>query len=142
MPVDQGSATLAKSSEMHFLAAQKHPNATLFPPASIVVANGTGRRMMAARTARYLKENGHRVTSLVNAGDFKRRVSRIFYKPGQEGAARAFSKSLLSIPRLVRRKDQIVTLYIELGADLLDFDRQLIRLYKKNQTEEANHVDL
>jgi len=139
--VDHGSATLAKPAEMHFAAAGKPPNAVLSPPAIIVVANGTGRRMMAARTARHLKANGHRVTSLVNAGDFEKRVSRILYKPGQETAARAVSMSLHSIPRLVRREDQIAALYIELGADLLNFDRQLIHLYKK-QTEKANHADL
>ncbi len=109
----------------------------------MVVASGAGRRMMAVRMVHYLKlkRNGRLVTSLVSADDDGKYVSTIFYKPGQEGAARALSTSLFSIPRLVKRQDQIATLYLELGADMLNFDRQLIHLFKM-QTEEAIHVEL
>jgi len=94
--------------------------------------------MMAVRTARHLKENDYRVSSLVKAGDFARPLSRIYYKRGEQAAARTISMSLLSIPWQVRREDQIETFKIELGADLLNFDRQLVHLYKR----QADHVYL
>ena len=155
VPVNKGSASLTKSSKMQLAAAPKKPavpnkpaapkssDATKSTPANMVVASGAGRRMMAVRMVHYLKlkQNSRLVTSLVSADDGKKNVSTIFYKPGQEGAARALSKSLFSIPRLVKRQDQIATLYLELGADMLNFDRQLIHLFKM-QTEEAIHVEL
>lgn len=109
----------------------------LQPEAEVVVANGTGRRRMAARIGRYLKENGYRVTSLVNARTFDKQASQIFYQPGQKQAAQAFAASLLSIPRLVKREKQAVAIHIELGADLLDFDHDLIRTYDKEPDGEG-----
>jgi hypothetical protein len=51
------------------------------------VSNGTGRRNMSARTARYLTESGHDVATIDNAKTFNKRVSTIFFKPGHKQAA-------------------------------------------------------
>jgi len=137
----RGAEKPAVASKLPFPPEQKELEFKLESRAVIVVANGTGRRRMASRMARHLTEKGYQIASLANANKFDKLVSRIFYRAGQEQAARALSASLFSIPRLVRREDQAATLHIELGADLLDFDRNLIHAYKK-QSEGANHVEL
>lgn len=140
-PADKSNASLTKSSKMRSPAAPKSSGATRLPPGNIVAASGTNHRKKADRMVRHLKENGLVFTAQVNADDVQKNVTTIFYKPGQENAARAVSKALHYVPRLIKRKNQKASLYVELGADLFNLDRQLIHTFKK-QTKEANHVEL
>jgi tetratricopeptide (TPR) repeat protein len=136
-----GTSKTALSAASKTAAAPKQSSAQRMADGKIIVASGAGRQMMAVRMVHYFMNNGHRATSRISNDPVVKNISTIYYKPGQEDAARAISKSLFSIPRLERRDDQTARLYLELGADLHNFDRQLIHLFKM-QTKEAIHVEL
>ncbi len=94
---------------------------------SIEVSNGTGRRRMAARVRDYLVEKRQDVRWLTNAKNFSIQASTIFYKPGAKAAAERLATTLPVTPRLLQRETQRAALQLELGGDLLSFDKKLIR---------------
>lgn len=107
---------------------------------SIEVSNGTGRRRMAARVRDYLVERRHDVRWLTNAKSFRILVSTIFYKPGAKGAALQLATTLPVTPRLLQRETQRASLQLELGGDLLTFDKKLIR-NNDTETKVPDHVN-
>lgn len=92
---------------------------------SIEVANGTGRSRMASRMRTFLSGKGHSVRWLTNADTYKKQITTLFYKPGMKGSAETLAIMLPSRVLLVLRSEQRADLHVELGADLLGFDRKL-----------------
>lgn len=99
--------------------------------ASIEVSNGTGRSRMASRMRRYLSKKGQRVRWLTNAEHYRKKTTTLFYKPGMKSAAEKVAAVLPVKTRLVARTLQRADLQVELGADLLSFDRNLISSIRK-----------
>lgn len=91
---------------------------------SIELANGNGRRHMAARTRQFLKEQGIPVSRITNARHFGFATSTVFYREGYADKAREIS-NLFAIPmefRLV--KEQRADIRLLFGRDALEFDSQ------------------
>jgi hypothetical protein len=82
---------------------------------------------MAARMRDYLKPLGLPVTWLSNADHFRHATSTITYRPGYRELAEAVALRLpiTVAPQVV--SEQSAAVRIELGGDLLDFDRQLLQ---------------
>jgi tetratricopeptide (TPR) repeat protein len=95
------------------------------PPATIEIANGTGRRHMAARMATHLRGHGLNVNRLFNARHYGWQRSRIRFRPGFEEAAREL-RTRLPIEVAMEESDApLRDVHLTLGADLLDFDATL-----------------
>lgn len=93
---------------------------------TIEVSNGAGRRYMAARMGRYLKERGFPEPRLTNADSFSYQESMLFYRPGYETAARSLA-ALLPVPiPITERRDQDDHIRLRLGGDLLEFDARFL----------------
>jgi tetratricopeptide (TPR) repeat protein len=99
----------------------------VLPRGTIEASNGAGRRQMAARMRDYLKPLGLPVTWLSNADHFRHATSTITYRPGYRELAEAVALRLpiTVAPQVV--SEQSAAVRIELGGDLLDFDRQLLQ---------------
>ena len=93
----------------------------------VEVSNGTGRRFQAARMGAWLKTSGLSAVRLTNAESFTNRRSVIYYREGHRELAFAL---LAVLPREVAiepaAEEQRQPLRLKLGADLLEFDAQLI----------------
>lgn len=98
---------------------------------SIEVANGTGRSRMASRMRNFLSGKGHSVQWLTNADTYKKQITTLFYKPGMKESAETLATTLPSRVLLILRSEQRADLHVELGADLLSFDRKLYYSAKK-----------
>ncbi len=103
------------------------------PPArgdelTIEVSNGTGRESMAARMREYLNRIGIVVDRLTNDDSYSNRRSLITYRPHAQEQAGALSQSLPMRVPIKEDRNQPSDLRLILGADLLDFDVQLIAL--------------
>jgi hypothetical protein len=105
---------------------------------SLELANGNGRRHMAARTKTYLIGLGFAAARLSNAGRFTHKTTTITYRPGYLGLAEAVSASLPVAPLLKEVAGQATDVRIELGGDLLEFDRG--HLQAERNTSHADAV--
>jgi hypothetical protein len=94
---------------------------------AIEVANGTGRRLMAARMKLYLLGKGLSVTRLSNADSFAHGSTSVTYLPGYRELAEVLSASLPIVPRLQQVTGQAADVRVELGGDLLEFDSDLLQ---------------
>ncbi len=94
---------------------------------AIEVANGTGRRLMAARMKLYLLGKGLSVTRLSNADNFAHGSTSVTYLPGYRELAEVLSASLPIVPRLQQVTGQAADVRVELGGDLLEFDSDLLQ---------------
>lgn len=103
---------------------------------TIEVANGTGRRHMAARLRGYLAGLGLEVTRLVNADRFSYPTTTVTYRPGHRDLAEALSAHLPVAPRLRQVTEQPTDVRVRLGGDLLEFDRGLLQAERN-----ASHAD-
>jgi tetratricopeptide (TPR) repeat protein len=93
--------------------------------AVVEVSNGTGRLRMAARIGSFLGIRGHDVEHLSNADHFSHLETTIFYREGWKRVAQRLA-DLLPVEIILKGKDdQEADVRIELGGDLLDFDRDL-----------------
>jgi hypothetical protein len=107
------------------------------PTGSIELANGTGRRHMAARMKGYLAQLGLVAARLANADHFAHATTTITYRPGYRGLAEALSASLPIAPLLRQAAEQAVDVRVELGGDLLDFDRGLLQAERNTSHADA-----
>jgi Tfp pilus assembly protein PilF len=98
---------------------------TLVRAERIEVSNGAGRLNMAARMRKFLKDQGISVYRLTNADRFNHMVTTIFYRDGWYDEARRLADLLPAEVRVEKVADQNSDLRLELGGDLLDFDRDL-----------------
>jgi hypothetical protein len=89
------------------------------------VSNGTGRRLMATRFARYFGEHGLNVRKIANANSFDYRRTMIFYNPDQRAQAEALAAVLPFSVRLVEAKQGRGQIELVLGFDLLSVDNSL-----------------
>jgi hypothetical protein len=96
-------------------------------PASTLVrvSNGTGRRLMATRFARYFGEHGLSVRRIANANSFNYRRTVIFYNPDQRAQAEALAAALPFPVRLAEAKQSRGQVELILGFDLLGLDDSL-----------------
>lgn len=113
MAVDGGGAPVSKFSSW---------------PVAVEVSNGTGRSRMAARMRQYLAAKGVRPARLSNAGTFSKSRTTIYYRHGWSDHAGALAELLPAGVGLRKDVEQGAAIRVELGADLLDFDLQLIEL--------------
>jgi tetratricopeptide (TPR) repeat protein len=94
--------------------------------ATVEVANGTGRRHMAARMATYLRGHGLNVNRLLNARHYRWQRSQIRFRPGFEEAAREL-RARLPIEVAMEESDApLRDVHLTLGADLSEFDAALL----------------
>ena len=91
----------------------------------IEVSNGTGRRSMAARVRGYLETEGLVIRRLTNADTFTHQQSTIFYRAGWKAYAEDLARLLPAAIDLEDGVGQTSDIRVELGGDLLDFDRGL-----------------
>ena len=96
-------------------------------PAStdVRVSNGTGRRLMAGRFARYFREHGLSVRKIANANSFDYRRTVIFYNPDQRAHAEALAAALPFQVKLVEAKHGHGQIELVLGFDLIAIDETL-----------------
>ncbi|MEO3429570.1 tetratricopeptide repeat protein [Pelagibius sp. CAU 1746] len=92
----------------------------------IEVANGAGRRYMAARMKAFLIGQGFSVARLSNADSYAHRSTSVTYLPGYRELAEVLSASLPIVPRLRQVDGQAADVRLELGGDLLEFDSDLV----------------
>lgn len=96
------------------------------PPSALAVSNGAGRRGMARRMAQYIEGRGFAVNQVTNSNHFRQKVSRIRFTPGNDAQARAVAALFpvhIPIEAVVKLSTE---LRLELGGDLLAFDRQIL----------------
>jgi hypothetical protein len=86
------------------------------------VSNGTGRRLMATRFARYFSDHGVSVRRVANANSFGYKRTAIFYNPDQRDYAYALAQVLPFPVRLIEAKHGRGQVELILGSDLLVFD--------------------
>ncbi len=91
----------------------------------IEVSNGTGRLSMAARIRRYLESEGLVIRRLTNADTFTHQETTIFYRAGWKAYAEDLARLLPAAIDLDGRAGQTSDIRLELGGDLLYFDRGL-----------------
>lgn len=96
------------------------------PDWTVEVSNGTGRSRMAARMRQHLGAKGVPVTRLTNDATFSNATSRIVYRPRAEAGAALLRAMLPTQVRLEVSDDQHADIRLVLGADLLEFDAELI----------------
>ncbi len=95
------------------------------------VSNGTGRLDMAARVRDYLAAKGVVVKRLTNAEDFRHQETVIFYRSGWRAYAEELARMLPAVIDLDGHPGQESDVRLELGGDLLEFDRGLYYAVKR-----------
>jgi hypothetical protein len=98
----------------------------------VEVSNGTGRLDMAARIRDYLEAEGIVVKRLTNAGHYRHQETIIFYRSGWRAYAENLARLLPAVVDLDGRDGQESDVRLELGGDLLDFDRGLYYAVKRS----------
>ena len=91
----------------------------------VEVANGAGRRYMAARMRTFLEGRGFDVMHIINARSFEHVQTVIAYRDQYQQEALSLAKSLATKVEFVRVADLPVDVRLILGRDLLAFDRTL-----------------
>ncbi len=91
----------------------------------IEVSNGTGRLSMAARIRHYLESEGLVIRRLTNADTFTHQGTTIFYRAGWKAYAEDLARLLPAAIDFEGRVGQASDIRLELGGDLLNFDRGL-----------------
>lgn len=93
--------------------------------ARVEVANGAGRRYMAARMRTFLDMHGFDVAHVTNARSFDHVQTVIVYRDQYQLEALDLAKSLTTKVELVHVPELPVDVRLILGRDLLAFDRTL-----------------
>jgi len=127
-PVEYVIVTEAQTSPAYTRSdVERGAQSAMLTPGTIETSNGTGRRRMAARLRDYLNAKGLPVAGLSNADHFRHATSTITYRPDYRGLAESVAKHLPIAVTLRMVNEQATAVRIELGGDLLDFDRQLLQ---------------
>ena len=128
------------------LATPSAPAAVIEPTVSISVplplvelSNGTGRREMAARLRDYLEAQGVKVGRLTNADHYRHMETTIYYRKGWRAYAEDLARLLPAVIDLDGVEGQKSDVRLELGGDLLDFDRGI---YYAGQRSNGEAVSL
>ncbi len=98
----------------------------------VEVSNGTGRLDMAARIRDHLEAQGIVVKRLTNAEDYRHQETVIFYRSGWRAYAEKLARMLPAVIDLDDRDGQESDVRLELGGDLLEFDRGLYYAVKRS----------
>ncbi len=98
----------------------------------VEVSNGTGRLDMAARIRDHLEAKGIVVKRLTNAEDYRHQETVIFYRSGWRAYAEKLAAMLPAVIDLDGRPGQDSDVRLELGGDLLEFDRDLYYAVKRS----------
>jgi hypothetical protein len=101
----------------------------------IEVSNGTGRLRMAARIREHLNGEGVTVQRLTNADHYSHMETTIFYRDGWRIYAEELARILPGAVDLAEKDDQRADIRLELGGDLLDFDRGLYYADRRSSHE-------
>ena len=101
----------------------------------VEVSNGTGRLTMALRMSGFLEAEGLDVVRLTNAEHYSHRETIVFYRDGWLEAAGTVAAVLPAEVDLQSDSDQQADIRIELGGDLLNFDRELFYVRRKSSSE-------
>jgi hypothetical protein len=91
----------------------------------IEVSNGTGRLNMAKRIRNQLESEGVVVRRLTNADAYTYMETTIYYREGWKDYAEDLARMLPAVIDIEGRDSQASDIRLELGGDLLDFDRGL-----------------
>jgi len=95
--------------------------------ARVEVANGAGRRYMAARMRTFLDGRGFDVMHIANARSFDHVQTVIVYRDEYKREASELANSLAVKVELIRVADAPTGIRLILGSDLVPFDRTLER---------------
>ncbi len=106
-------------------------------PVAVEVSNGTGRSRMASRMRQYLATKGVRPAHLSNAETYSKKHTTIHYRQGWSDHAGALAELLPIRVRLRKEVEQGAAIRVELGADLLDFDLELIELTRSVSADDS-----
>ncbi len=98
----------------------------------VEVSNGTGRLDMAARIRDHLEAKGIVVKRLTNAEHYRHQETIIFYRSGWRAYAEYLARMLPAVVDLDGRPGQDSDVRLELGGDLLEFDRGLYYAVKRS----------
>ncbi len=98
----------------------------------VEVSNGTGRLDMAARIRNHLEAKGVVVKRLTNAENYRHQETIIFYRSGWRAYAENLARMLPAVIDLEGRPGQESDVRLELGGDLLEFDRGLYYTVKRS----------
>ncbi|MEE9210739.1 MAG: tetratricopeptide repeat protein, partial [Kiloniellales bacterium] len=98
----------------------------------VEVSNGTGRLDMAARIRDHLEAKGIVVKRLTNAEHYRHQETIIFYRSGWRAYAEVLARMLPAVVDLDGRDGQESDVRLELGGDLLEFDRGLYYAVKRS----------
>ena len=98
----------------------------------VEVSNGTGRLDMAARIRDHLEAKGIVVKRLTNAEHYRHQETIIFYRSGWRAYAENLARMLPAVVDLDGRDGQESDVRLELGGDLLEFDRGLYYAVKRS----------
>ena len=98
----------------------------------VEVANGTGRLEMAARIRDHLEAEGVVAKRLTNAAHYRHQKTIIFYRSGWRSYAEKLARMLPAVIELEGRDEQESDILLELGGDLLEFDRGLYYAAKRH----------
>jgi hypothetical protein len=102
----------------------------------VEVSNGTGRLDMAARIRDHLEAKGIAVKRLTNARHYRHQETIIFYRSGWRAYAENLARMLPAVIDLDGHDGQASDVRLELGGDLLEFDRGLY--YAVKRSNDAN----
>ncbi|MEE8507205.1 MAG: tetratricopeptide repeat protein [Kiloniellales bacterium] len=105
---------------------------------AIEVSNGTGRLRMAARMRAFLGTEGVDAGRLTNANHYSHMETTIFYRDGWKHYAEYLARILPAIVDLSGNDDQAADIRVELGADLLDFDRDMFYADRKSSHDHSS----
>jgi hypothetical protein len=113
------------------------PTVSISVPLPLVeLSNGTGRRDMAARLRDYLETEGVKVGRLTNADHYRHMETTIYYRKGWRAYAEELARLLPAVIDLDGMEGQESDVRLELGGDLLDFDRGIY--YAGQRSNAAN----
>jgi hypothetical protein len=103
----------------------------------VEVSNGTGRLSMALRMSNFLEVEGLDIVRLTNSGTYEHQETTIFYREGWLETAKTVAAVLPAEASLQSDPKQRADIRIELGGNLLNFDRELLYAQKKPSSEPA-----
>ena len=132
MPREVAVASLESAAPIGPIEAAKQPPLDRPVLPLIEVSNGTGRLSMAARIREYLEDRGIVVRRLTNADNFRHMETTIFYRAGWRAYAEDLARLLPAVIDLEGRVGQNTDVRLEIGGDLLNFDRGLYYAVKRS----------
>lgn len=119
------------TAETRLLISRPGPDVDLNARNPVIeFSNGAGRRGLASRIRKFAKHNKIKVQRLTNADHYSHMKSTIYYQPGWGSEAGMLARLFPIHVAIAEETDQRASLRLEIGGDLLDFDKQLINEFK------------